>query len=210
MGGVNLTIDKIKNKKIGFITECAVIVILFLAFTLISKYCSYPWLYAYDWFPHLVQMFPYFALGSFISRHADINSLMNNHVFSISLVFFVSSLFIKMPYVWRFQALAGIYCTLYLFVVCFKTGHIVNYLKRIGQMTLYIYIVHFFIDISIVQLGNYFIWLSQTGKMGYVTCFVLQLLYSSVVSLIIIELSLLAAKIIKTSKILSFAFFGEK
>ena len=210
MGGVNLTIDKIKNKKIGAVVECVVIVILYLAFSLITKKISHPWLSAYDWFPHLTQMFPYFALGSFLSRHFDINSLMNNHVFSLSLIFFIALLFVKVPYVHRFQALAGIYCTFYLFVVCFTSGRIVNYLKRIGKMTLYIYIIHFFIDISIVQLGDYFIWLSQTGKMGYVTCFVLQLIYSSVVSVIIIELSLLATKVIKTSKILSFAFFGEK
>ena len=167
MGVVYLIVDKIKNNKVRIIVECITIVFLFLTLGFISKYCSYPWLTAYEWFPHLKQMFPYFVLGAFISRHTYINSLMNNHVFSFSLIFFIAAFFISIPYIDRLQALAGIYCTFYLFMNCFTEGHAVDYLKRIGRMTLYIYIMHFFF----VQLGDYFIGLSQTGKMGYVTCF---------------------------------------
>ena len=180
----------------------------------VKRHFLYPWLAVYDWFPHLAGMYPYFALGCFVARHFDIKKLLNNHVYSIGIMVFIAILFVNVPYTnilgIGIQALTGIYCTFYLFVVCYTHGSIIDYFKRIGKETLYIYILHFFFAFKIIQLGDYFIWLSQTSKMGYVTCFTLQLIYSILVSFIIVRLTLFTTKLIKTSKILSLLLFGER
>lgn len=107
------------------------------------------------------------------------------------------------------QSLAGIYCVFYLFMTTLLKERCYDYLQRIGQKTLYIYLMHMFVSLKIVQLGDYCLWLVQTGKMGFVSCFVIQLLYSVVVSYILIRLSLYAAKWIETSKVLSFLMLGK-
>lgn len=138
---------------------------------------------------------------------------MNNHLYSLCMIYFVAMMFVPFKYnVWwgiSLQSLAGIYCVFYLFVEKVSTGKVNEYLQEIGQKTLYIYLMHMFFSLKIVQLGDYFMGLSQTDKLGFVSCFVIQLLYSVVVSYILIRLSLYAAKMIETSKVLSFLMLGK-
>lgn len=213
VGGGILMSDKIKNKKSQLGFELSALVVIYVALDFVRTHVASPHLYDFDWFPHLTAMFPYFSIGWLLARHSWLMKLMNNHVYSLAIIAFVALLFVKLPYTYFYgfslAALAGIYATFYLFTTCFTEGHVISYLQRLGRNTLYIYILHFFIDVQVVQLGDYFIWLSQTGKMGFVTCFVLQAIYSVVVSVAIAELSILVAKLIKTSKILRLAFFGE-
>ena len=213
VGGVAFMSDNIKSRRYQVIFELAAIIVEYTMLDFVHTHVASPHLYDFDWFPHLYDMFPYFSIGWFLARHSWLIKLMNNHVYTLAIIAFVVLLFVKLPYTnlfgISFAAIAGIYTTFYLFTTCFTEGRTINYLQRLGRHTLYIYILHFFIDVQIVQLGDYFIWLSQTGKMGFVTCFVLQLFYSVSVSVAIAELSLLVSKYIKTSMILRFAFFGE-
>lgn len=215
VGIVNYFIDKIKNKTCQLLIEIVVLVSIHIILQFFTKFYDGHILYVCNnWFPHLRDIFFYFALGSFLIRHIDISKLMNNIVYSLCFLFFCASFVVNIPYTSFYsinlQSIAAIYCCIYLFKECFTgNGYVINYFKRIGKKTLYIYILHFFWDIKITQVGDYFITLSQSSKMEYVTAFVLQILFSLVASIIIIELSLFAAKIIKTSKILSFAILGE-
>ena len=128
-------------------------------------------------------------------------------------MFFCLSCCIKIPFTSfmgvNIQSLSAIYCCLYIFVECFTKGTVVDYFKRIGKKTLHIYILHLFFAVKITQLGDYFITLSSASRMEFVTAFVLQLLYSVIVSWIIIELCLYTGKLIKTSPLLAFVLLGE-
>lgn len=162
---------------------------------------------------HLKDMYPYFALGFFVSRHLKIERLMNNHLYSLCLIYFVATLFLSFRYNVlcgvSLQSIAGIYCVFYLFIEKVSTGKMNEYLQEIGQNTLCIYLMHMFVSFKFIQLGDYCLWLSQTGKMGFVSCFVIQLLYSAFVSYVLIKLSLYASKLLETSKILSFLMLGK-
>ena len=214
IGGIYFFIDKIRNTKYQLVSEVVVLGGGGLLLQLIHKVYDSPALYAfYDWFPHLRNMFWYFALGSFLMRHVDVCKIMNKHIYSISLLFFGVSCCIKIPFTSfmgvSLQSLSAIYCSLYIFIEYFTKGFVVDYLKRIGKKTLHIYILHLFFIVKITQLGDYFITLSSASRMEFVTACVIQLLYSVVVSLIIIELCLYVGKLIKTSSLFAFVLLGE-
>lgn len=162
---------------------------------------------------HLNGLYPYFVLGYFVSRHMNIERMMNNHMYSLCMIYFVVMMFVPFKYnVWwgvSLQSLAGIYSVFYLFMGKVSMGKVNEYLQGIGQKTLYIYLMHFFVSLQMFWLGNYCMWLSQTDKIGFVSCFVIQLLYSVIMSYILIRLSLYAAKMIETSKVLSFLMLGK-
>lgn len=212
-GFIAFLVGKIHNRKVMVVTEIALLCIGKFAIDHFSSILPPQILQAYDWHIHLKEMYPYFALGFFVSRHMLIERLMNNHVYSLCMIYFVTIMFMPFRYnvLWgvSLQSLAGIYCVFYLFMTTLLKGRCYDYLQRIGQKTLYIYLMHMFVSLKIVQLGDYCLWLVQTGKMGFVSCFVIQLLYSVVVSYILIRLSLYAAKWIETSKVLSFLMLGK-
>ena len=214
VGIENYFIDKIKNKTLQIIAEISVLGATHIALQLVTKIYDGPMLYIfYDWFPHLRGKFFYFALGCFLMRHIDISKLMNRRLYSLCLLFFCVSFVVKIPYTSymsiSLKSLTAIYCCLYMFKECFTQGYVIDYFKRIGKKTLQIYILHLFFGIQIIQIGQFFITLAQGSKMQFMTAFVLQLLFSIIMSLLIIELCLFAGKIIKTSKLFSFALLGE-
>ena len=214
VGGINFFIDKIKNPKYQIVAEIVALGGAGLLLQKIQNLYDCPALYVFfDWFPHLRDMFWYFVLGCFLMRHVDICKIMNKHIYSISLLFFCLSCCIKIPFTSfmgvSLQSLSAIYCCLYIFVECFTKGTVVDYFKRIGKKTLHIYILHLFFAVKITQLGDYFITLSSASRMEFVTAFVLQLLYSLIVSWVIIELSLYTGKLIKTSPLFAFILLGE-
>ena len=139
---------------------------------------------------------------------------MNKHIYSLSLLFFCVSCCIKIPFTSfmgvSLQSLSAIYCCLYIFIECFTKGIVVDYFKRIGKKTLHIYILHLFFAFKITQIGDYFLVLSSASRMEFATLFVIQLLFSLVVSLVIVELSLYTGKFIKTSPLLAFVLLGKK
>ena len=212
-GFIAFLVGKIRNGKVLIVTEIALLCMGKFAVGHLPSILPPPILNAYDWHMHLKDMYPYFAFGFFVSRHMKIERLMNNHLYSLCLIYFVAMMFLPFRYnVWwgvSFQSLAGIYCVFYLFVEKVSSGKVNEYLQKIGQKTLYIYLMHFFVSLQMFWLGNYCMWLSQTDKMGFVSCFVIQLLYSVVASYILIRLSLYAAKMIETSKALSFLMLGK-
>lgn len=208
-------IDKIKNIKAQILIEACVLGCTHLALQAIPHFIDNSFLHICDeWYPHLSVMFGYFAMGCFLMRHCDIRKLMNNYVYSFCLILFVSSFVYNRLSIHFLSisttSLCAIYCCFYLFVICFHDGRIVNYFEKIGKKTLDIYILHLFFGIQIVQIGNFFISLSQASRMGFVSCFVLQLIFSLLASLLIIEMSLFTSKIIKSSKILSLLLLGGK
>lgn len=214
MGGIYFFMDKIKNTKNQLVAEIVALGGVGLLLQLIQKVYDGPALYAfYDWFPHLRNMFWYFALGSFLMRHVDVCKIMNKKIYSISLLFFCVSCCINIPYTSfmgvSIQSLSAIYCCLYIFIECFTKGIVVDYFKRIGKKTLHIYILHLFFAVKITQLGDYLIALSSASRMEFVTAFVIQLLYSVLLSLLIIELCIYTGKFIKTSPLLAFILLGE-
>lgn len=146
-------------------------------------------------------------------RNVNVHKIMNKHIYSLSLLFFCVSCCIKIPFTSfmgvSLQSLSAIYCCLYIFIECFTKGIVVDYFERIGKKTLHIYILHLFFAVKITQLGDYFITLSSASRMEFVTAFVIQLLYSLIISWIIIELCLYAGKIIKTSPLFAFVLLGE-
>lgn len=212
-GFIAFLVGKIQNGKVLITAEIALLCVGKFAVGHLPSILPPPILNAYDWYMHLNDMYPYFAFGFFVSRHMRIERLMNNHLYSLCLIYFVTMMFLPLRYnVWwgvSFQSLAGIYCVFYLFVEKVSSGKVNEYLQKIGQKTLYIYLMHFFVSLQMFWLGNYCMWLSQTDKMGFVSCFVIQLLYSVVASYILIRLSLYAAKMIESSKVLSFLILGK-
>ena len=215
VGFINFLLDKIKSKTYQVIVEIVVLLITHLSLQMLTKVYDSPLLYSlYDWYPHLCSMFGYFALGSFLMRYVDIQNLMNNRVYSLCLLFFCLSCVVYIPHSSimsiSLKCITAIYCCLYIFKECFTEGRVINYFKRIGKNTLCIYILHFFFDIKIIQIGQYLITLVQGDRMEFVTAFVIQLLVSVAISLLIIELCLLTGKLIKTSRFLSFIILGEK
>lgn len=214
VGIENYFLDKIKNKTHQIIVEILTLGVTHLLIYCVGKVYDGPALYiCYDWYPHLSWMFGYFALGSFIMRHQEISKLMNGKVYTLCLLFFCVSSVVDVPHISitsiNLHSLAGIYCSLYLFKVCFTEGKAIEYLKRIGVKTLQIYILHLFFGMKLTQIGDYLTTLVQGGQSGFATSLVIQLLLSLSISIIIIELSLIAAKIIKTSKLCSFLMLGE-
>ena len=210
-------IDKVKSKRLQIITEIFLLICTRLVIHVIPHFINNPYLNALgEWYPHLNWMFSYFAIGCFIMRHIDMKRLMNNHLYSICFIYFIASFaFPKFSFSFNrlclnFTSLSAIYCCFYLFIEYFKNEKVINYLKTIGNRTLDIYIIHFFFVIQIIQVGDYFIYLSHMSHFGYVTCFVLQLTYSIFISLIVITLSLYTSKLIRTSKILTIFLLGNK
>lgn len=213
VGGVLIIVGRINNIRRRMLVEVFVLLLVFIILHMVNKIANYSWLYIAGWLPHLVKMFPYFSIGFIISRYIEVEKILNNHVFSACVIIFILPLFVKLPYACEgisLQALAGIYCTFYLFCVYLTEGGVVKWLRFLGKRTIYIYLFHFFFAFRIVQLGDNFIWLSQTDKMGYISCFTLQLIYSVGISYVLVYLSLSTAKIIKSSKVLSYLIIGER
>lgn len=214
VGSANYFIDKIHHKTYRVIIEITFIILMQFTFNLFTKVIDGPILYVcYNWFPHLRNMFVYFALGCFVMRHLDITKYLDEKAYSICLLLFILSfIFPTVPYkvcFINFRSLFAIYCCIFLFKRCFNDGHIIRRLKLYGKYTMHIYILHLFFGIQIYQLGEFVISMSLSSRMGFVTAFVLELTYSLIVSLIIIELCLYLGRLIKTSKYFSFAILGE-
>lgn len=213
VGIYNFFFDKIRNVTYQIITEILVLVITKVLLSLILRACDDSVLHMLsDWYLKLNYMFGYFAMGSFLMRHLDISKLMDSRIHTVCLLLFCVTTAIHKPLAFMsisLQSVAAIYCSFYLFKVCFTEGKVIDYFKRIGKQTLQIYILHFFFAIKIVQIGNYLITLVQGGGKLCLTAFVLQLLISVVLSIVIIEMSLFAGKIIKTSNFLSRLVLGE-
>lgn len=214
VGGIILCVDKIKNKKYQIVVEIMALGGGRLLLYLIPHFYDGPALHiCYDWYSHLCSMYGYFAIGSFLMRHLDIHKIINKHVYSLFLIFFWLSMCLEIPHTSfmgvSLQCLSAIYCCIYIFVKCFTKGLVIDYFKRIGKKTLHIYIIHLFFAFKITQIGDYFILLSQESRMGFVTAFVIQLVFSVTVSMVIIELCLFTGKLIKTSPWFSFFILGE-
>lgn len=214
VGCTNRIANCIKSKIIRIVVEILILLTILVLLNIIPRYFDHQYLHVgYEWYSHLREMFPYFVLGYLTMRYISIDSIMNNFLYTLSILFFVIGLVIQIPHTTflsiNLVSLAGIYLCFYIFNCCFVDGVVVNYLKRIGKRTMSIYILHLFFVIQIVSIGDFFIELSKSGRMAFVSCFVLQFLFSLSLSLIIMEMSLFLARLIKTSKLLSILILGD-
>lgn len=166
-----------------------------------------------DWFIHLSQMFPYFAAGYLSRRYLPIERLLNDYAFVACVILFIASFAIPLQrvsfYGIGFVSFSAIYAVFYICVKHLQGGKGIAYFKRLGMNTLPIYLLHLFFTVRLICVGNYCMELTEIGKDGVVTSFVIQLFYGLLVSAVLIELSLVCARLIRTSKPLSFLLLGE-
>lgn len=137
VGIENYFLDKIKHKTYQVISEITVLGTTYLLLQMVIKIYDSPMLYSLDdWYPHLRNMFGYFALGSFVMRHVDISKLMDRKVYSLCLLYFCVSFVIDIPFTnfgsISLKSITAIYCSIYIFKECFTQGYVINYLKKIG------------------------------------------------------------------------------
>jgi ABC-type dipeptide/oligopeptide/nickel transport system permease subunit len=85
-----------------------------------------------------------------------------------------------------------------------KSGKVSQTFSYMGSHSIEIYLIHFFFAFKFPELGKYLL-----GLEFYGTSLFIQIMYSIVVSTIIIALCLSVAKIISHSKILSFFLLGK-
>jgi fucose 4-O-acetylase-like acetyltransferase len=155
----------------------------------------------------------YFGFGCLLRRHEFIQKIFQkNLVYSLSLVMFFTLLFLRIfkdisviggGYIICFSAICFLY---YLFRNCLNNqskGFII--FSYLGVHSIEIYLIHFFFTFRLIELGTYLVSIKFYG-----TNLLIQLLYSIVISVIVIGLSLGVARIISNSKILSFILLGKK
>lgn len=205
---VNYGVERLKNKNLKIYLEILILICIYIGICLVPYFYDSPYLHIwYNWYAHLKDMFPYFAIGYLSMRYIKIESILNNIFYSLCLLIFCMGFFVEIP---KFvQSLSAIYCCLFVFVEYFTSGPVISYFKRIGKKTLHIYILHLFWAIQIVEIGDFYILLAQGSRMQFVTSFVLQFLISGLMSFVIIELSLFSGKVICSSKLFSLFLLGE-
>jgi len=147
-----------------------------------------------------------FCLGIVIRRYDKIKVLIeNNATYSLCLAVFIILLFpLSVPkIVTKFlMCFSGIVCVWYLMKYIFTDGAIVHLMRKYGRHSLDIYLAHFFLNISIVEVGAYFVRLASGDTyFSILTGCMLQLIYSVGVSFLICSVCLLVAKIFKSGKI---------
>lgn len=83
-------------------------------------------------------------------------------------------------------------------------------LQRLGRYSLHIYLLHLFFRIRIIDLGNYFLSLADKNVYSLsITLCTLQLVYTIIVTSIIIALCFLTIRFVEHSKYLNYLLFGK-
>lgn len=155
-----------------------------------------------------------FCIGVIIKRYDRIRCLFeNNWTYSVCLGLFILLLFpVPVPKSIRafLMCISGIVCVWYLMKYVFVEGIVVRVLRKFGRHSLDIYLAHFFLNISIWELGTYFVRLAESDTyFPVLSGCMLQLLYGVIISLFICLVCLFIAKIVSTSRIFSVLLFGK-
>lgn len=166
------------------------------------------------WYAELLGLRPnfflFFSLGIISQRTAKIQRLLDsNIIFTLCLFGYSVCLFVENRFTIILVALFAIGACWYLFKNVYVEGSIINKVSILGKYSLEIYLLHFFFSISIPQIGTYWLEKSQVGGIRMLSVISEQLVFSILVSLVIIILSLSFANVINKSKILSILLLGR-
>lgn len=173
----------------------------------LPKLCGdYIWHKSLGDISHL-RLFQYFALGIVCSKYY----LLNKYIFNDKLIFVAIIIFFSLLAFWKFRTPIP-YCAIYL-VMWYFSMYFNNWCDKtkivfckLGKYTLQIYLLHFFFPLKNESLGNLFLQLSQMDKFHIVSSTTLQILYSVVVTTIIICICLFIIGIISKNKYLRIVF----
>lgn len=160
----------------------------------------------------------YFSLGILCHRYKWINTIKrSNLLYTFSLAYYIIFFFgrelgiVPPSYNLLLIARASMcFVCVYLFYNIFNTGRIVNYLQLIGKQSLQIYLIHFFFTFNVPWIGEFSCKLVDMGKIEILTNMGFQLVYSLIISSIVICICLLISRIIGESRILSPILLGRK
>lgn len=168
---------------------------------------------------HLLH-YQYFVFGIFCNRYLRLRQLIDkNWCYTVSLLIFSCAMVVlNTPGTMRWPAylahllspFAGIVCAYYLFKNTFTAGKIVGWLQHLGRHSLEIYILHFYFVLSIPKVGMLVIDYMQDSSFHQSMGSTFQLLYGIAGATIICILSMLAAKVLRTSNLISMVFMGRK
>lgn len=162
----------------------------------------------------LTRLYPYFVFGLLLRKHNLLQKIISqNIIYSLSLVVFMTLFFVHLfVYLNSFDFLLRVtisfsaICMLYYFFKnSFNEGRGFKVFSLLGKRSIEIYLIHFFFAFKLTELGDYLV-----GVTFYGTNLLIQIVYSTVVSAIIITLCLGVTKIIERSKSLSFLLLGKK
>jgi fucose 4-O-acetylase-like acetyltransferase len=162
----------------------------------------------------LMSLYPYFIFGLLLRKHELIQRILNkNIIYTLSLfIFFILFILRTFGYLTvayfivrnaiSFSAIVFLY---YFMQKCANNPNkIFKYFSYLGIHSIEIYLIHFFFAFRFTELGDYL-----AGVNFYGTSIMIQIIYSIVVSVIVVALCLGVAKIINCSKILSFFLLGK-
>lgn len=157
-----------------------------------------------------------FCLGIMVRRYENLRIFFeHNWTYSICLGLFIVLLFQQIPvpkYIRAFlMCFSGIVCVCYLMKNVFCSGAVVKIIERMGYHSLDIYLIHFFLNISVIEVGDYFLELAN-GETYYsiLSGCMMQLLYGIAASLVICIICLIVAKIFNAGQVWSILLLGKK
>lgn len=167
---------------------------------------------------YLQYMYFFFSLGNLCSRYKWIEFIKtNNHLFTFCICYYMVFFFgrearIVPPVFWLLQIARTSMCfaLVYLFHNVFTEGKLIQTLKYVGQMSLQVYLIHFFFEFKCIPMGDLAFDLVKQGGVGILTNMTIQIVYAFAVSFVVICLSLFVARIIGASDILSRLLLGRK
>ena len=162
---------------------------------------AYQYLKNYPWLSDLLDIrynyFLFFSLGLVFQRNCKLMELLDkNCVYTICLSGYLLSLLMDNRFSTVITPAFAIGACWYLFKNVFVNGYIIDKLSYLGRNSLEIYLLHFFFPISITQLGSYWLEKSQMGGREMLSVISEQFVFSLLMSVVIIMLSLSTANII--------------
>ena len=161
----------------------------------------------------LKRLYPYFIFGLLLRKYDLLQKIISkNIVYSLSLIIFLTLFFVStFGYLNGFGFLLtvtigfpAIFVLYYFFKNSLNEGRSFKVFSLLGKRSIEIYLIHFFFAFKLTELGEYL-----AGITFYGTSLLIQIVYSTVVSIIIIAISLGIANVISSSKILSFMLLGK-
>ena len=157
-----------------------------------------------------------YCLGILLREKPKLEVLLNEKYVNslLSILFIVVMYFylheFNIPYVLIILPVIAIMLIYNFFKNYDSSGKILGYFNSIGRYSLQIYLIHGFFKIRIVEIGDYFYRLSCSSDFSLVLSSVsLQLLYGSLIAVIMIKMSLFLSFLISRYGLLNLCFFGK-
>lgn len=158
------------------------------------------------YFLHFIKMFPFFIFGYLTQKYKNINELIySNSIFAISLFLYI--LLIMFPLNININL-----CGFFAIIIVLNTFKIYNHsipniFSSLGQNSLEIYSLHWFILPNLIMFKRFF--LNETNVIILDNNnLLLVLVFITILSIVIAFSSVLISKIFKINRFFSFIFFG--